>query len=380
MKIWAIIAVMSFVATGIAGQDEANFVSAMFALLFLISLVVMFFKWLVGVAKKHPEWMSDDDEYVPTAAKKTNTKTPKTTPKKAKPAPITKTKQDVKGYPAEQIAENVQVKPLDSEYDNDGEPLFIVKPPVDIKICYNGMMGGKTTRTVTVQALRNGRSVYIIGWCHMYNDQREFYAPAIDKIWVKGKETTTVEFIRSLGFDKKIGRLNDFPPQMVPESEKPVKRVLNKTKNTNRKRKQNPLSPFLHLQEISGAGRNFIFDDIRFDIKPDREIEIEYQDSAGDRTKRRVTAQVLQSSTNSLVLIGYCHLRNRERSFKLTGIRKLYENGREIKLIDWLYEIGFANYRPVQERIARQKLAQMVDKMDDGALDDFIKNSTAAGV
>ena len=237
------------------------------------------------------------------------------------------------------------------------------------------MVGGKTTRTVTVQALRNGRSVYIIGWCHMYNDRREFYAPAIDKIWVNGKETTTFEFIRSLGFDKKIGRLNDFPPQMVPESERPVKRVLNKTKNTTCKRKQNPLSPFLHLQDISWVGPDFIFDDIRFDIKPDREIEIEYQDSAGERTKRRVTAQVLQSTTNTLVLIGHCHLRNHERTFKLTGIRKLYENGHEIKLIDWLHEIGFTKYRPVQERIARQKLAQMVDKMDDGALDDFIKNS-----
>lgn len=76
MKIWAIIAAVSFVATGIAGQDGANFVSAMFALLFLISLVAMFFKWLVGVAKKHPEWMVDDDEYVTSVPpqKKQNTK------------------------------------------------------------------------------------------------------------------------------------------------------------------------------------------------------------------------------------------------------------------------------------------------------------------
>lgn len=225
---------MSFVATGIAGQDEANFVSAMFALLFLISLVAMFFKWLVGVAKKHPEWMMDD-EYVTSAPSQKN-KTPKSV------APIKKT--------------TTHTSP-------------------------------KKTKTV----------------------------------FAENNIATTTE-----------------------------------------------ISSFVAIGKSNGEA-------IRFDIKPDREIEIEYQDASGEITRRRITAQVIETAWGGLVIKAYCHLRQSQRSFKIENIHRLYENGREINIVDWLGKIGFSQNRRVKKRIVKKKISDMVDKMSNSALDDFIKNS-----
>lgn len=133
------------------------------------------------------------------------------------------------------------------------------------------------------------------------------------------------------------------------------------------------LKPFIDIGKDGGP-------DIWFDIKPDREIEIEYRDASGDITRRRVTAQAIETAYNTLVLKAYCHLRQSQRSFKLENIRRLYENGREVYIADWLDDIGFTNSSRVKRRVAKAKVAALVDKMDDGALDEFIKNSTAAGV
>ena len=128
------------------------------------------------------------------------------------------------------------------------------------------------------------------------------------------------------------------------------------------------LKPFVALGRDNGP-------DIRFDIKPDREIEIEYKDASGDITRRRVTAQIIETAWGGLVLKAYCHLRGAQRSFKLENIVRLYEDGREMYVAEWLKEIGFTNSNRVKRRLARQKVVAMVDKMDDDALNDFIKNS-----
>jgi len=213
MKKWAIIAAVSFVATGIIGQNGPNFVSAMSALLFFVSLIIIFFKWIINIIKKHPERMLDDSDY---HAVKTVKKQPKT--KRATPAPI-----------------------------NNIDPL--------------------------------------------------------------------------VGMGKQNGEA------------------------------------------------------IRFDIKPDREIEIEYADASGDITRRRVTAQIIETAWGGLVLKAYCHLRGAQRSFKLENIRRVYENGHEIDVVDWLAKIGFTKYRRVKRRIVKQKISAAVDKMSNSALDEFIKNS-----
>ena len=114
---------------------------------------------------------------------------------------------------------------------------------------------------------------------------------------------------------------------------------------------------------------------IRFDIKPDREIEIEYQDASGDITRRKITAQIIRTAWGGLVIEAYCHLRQSQRSFKLENIRRLYENGHEINVVDWLEQIGFSQNRRVKKRIVKKKISDMVDKMPTSALDEFIKNS-----
>lgn len=114
---------------------------------------------------------------------------------------------------------------------------------------------------------------------------------------------------------------------------------------------------------------------IRFDIKPDRKIEIEYQDASGDITRRKITAQIIRTAWSGLVIEAYCHLRQSQRSFKLENIRRLYENGHEINIVDWLEQIGFLQNRRVKKRIIKKKISDMVDKMPTSALDEFIKNS-----
>jgi len=236
MKTWAWIAAASFIVVGVAsvGQDEPNFISIFAASVFWIAIITILIKWLVGIAKKHPEWVSDDDEYVAPAPKNINAKTPKKT--------------------AVQRTTPKKTKPVFSKYGTVSE-----------------------------------------------------------------------------------------------------------------------LKPFIDIGKDGGP-------DIWFDIKPDREIEIEYRDASGDITRRRVTAQAIETAYNTLVLKAYCHLRQSQRSFKLENIRRLYENGREVYIADWLDDIGFTNSNRVKRRVAKTKVAALVDKMDDSALDEFIKNSTAAGV
>lgn len=128
------------------------------------------------------------------------------------------------------------------------------------------------------------------------------------------------------------------------------------------------ISPFVAMGKSSGEA-------IRFDIKPDREIEIEYQDASGEITRRRITAQVIETAWGGLVIKAYCHLRQSQRSFKLENIHRLYENGREINIVDWLEKIGFSQNRRVKKRIVKKKISDMVDKMSNSALDDFLKNN-----
>lgn len=128
------------------------------------------------------------------------------------------------------------------------------------------------------------------------------------------------------------------------------------------------LSPFISMGKSNG-------ENVRFDIKPDREIEIEYQDASGEITRRCITAQIIETAWGGLVIKAFCHLRGGQRSFKLENIHRLYENGHEINIVDWLEQIGFSQNRRVKKRIAKEKLSAMVDKMSNTALDEFIKNS-----
>lgn len=142
----------------------------------------------------------------------------------------------------------------------------------------------------------------------------------------------------------------------------------NKSKPTHKEHLGVEISPFVAMGKSNGEA-------IRFDIKPDREIEIEYQDASGDITRRKITAQVIRTAWGGLVIEAYCHLRQSQRSFKLENIRRLYENGHEINVVDWLEQIGFSQNRRVKKRIVKKKISDMVDKMPTSALDEFIKNS-----
>ncbi|MBQ9539917.1 MAG: WYL domain-containing protein [Alphaproteobacteria bacterium] len=123
------------------------------------------------------------------------------------------------------------------------------------------------------------------------------------------------------------------------------------------------------------------FYELDYDIVPDRIIDIEYVDSKKQVSKRTVTAMRIKEEKNKdLYLVGLCHMRKRMRSFRYDRIQSIIENGTKRSSTEWLIDIGFNNFRDTKEHIAREKLRGLVAKMDDGALDDFIKNSTAAGV
>lgn len=73
-------------------------------------------------------------------------------------------------------------------------------------------------------------------------------------------------------------------------------------------------------------------------------------------------------------------LRKRIRSFRYDRIQSITENNIKRNGAEWLSDIGFDNFRDTREHIAREKLRKIVENMDDDSLNEFIKNSTAAGV
>ncbi len=113
---------------------------------------------------------------------------------------------------------------------------------------------------------------------------------------------------------------------------------------------------------------------IDFDITPDRTIDIDYCDAAGTKTRRTVTAQRIHSEQGGeLYLVGFCHLRNRMRSFRFNRIRIIYENGTEITPTDFLAAIGLYSDRGVKESIAIKKMHGIVKNMTDADLDGFVE-------
>lgn len=118
-----------------------------------------------------------------------------------------------------------------------------------------------------------------------------------------------------------------------------------------------------------------------YDIVPDRIIDIEYIDSKKQASTRTVTAMRIKEEKNGdLYLSGLCHLRKRIRSFRYDRIQSITENNIKRNGAEWLSDIGFDNFRDTREHIAREKLRKIVENMDDDSLNEFIKNSTAAGV
>ena len=181
----------------------------------------------------------------------------------------------------------------------------------------------------------------------------------IESIHENHKKVPVLDFLRSIDGVHIKDENNDTRPTRTAKNKKSAfKEYGNVSK----------ISPYVAIGKSNGEA-------IRFDIKPDREIEIEYEDASGDITRRRITAQIIETAWGGLVIKAFCHLRQSQRSFKLENILKLYENGHEISVTDWLEQIGFSNNRRVKRRIVKKKISEMVDKMPNSALDEFIKNN-----
>ncbi|PVZ87932.1 hypothetical protein C9426_10055 [Serratia sp. S1B] len=91
------------------------------------------------------------------------------------------------------------------------------------------------------------------------------------------------------------------------------------------------------------------------------EIEFSYKDGNGDRTRRKITlSEISVAADFTPYLLGYCHLRNEDRHFKMSRIvskikykSKLYD---VIEFIDVVMDLDFDLVKKIDEHLSEDAL------------------------